>query len=110
MKEQTATLLKVFVTATGGFFGYFLGRWDGLLQTLIIFSCIDYVSGMIAVYVLGELKSKIGFKGIAKKVMLFLLVTVAARVDLAIESNSMFREAVIFSFLGNVNFSALLKT
>ncbi|PGY21486.1 phage holin family protein, partial [Bacillus cereus] len=53
------------------------------------------------------LKSKVGFKGIAKKVVLFLLVGVAAHLDSAFGSNSAIREATIFFFMGNELLSLL---
>ncbi|PEA91153.1 phage holin family protein, partial [Bacillus thuringiensis] len=53
------------------------------------------------------LKSKVGFKGIAKKVVLFLLVGVAAQLDAAMGSNSAIREATIFFFMGNELLSIL---
>ncbi len=71
------------------------------LQVLVTIAIIDHATGMIAATILGELKSEIGFKGIAKKVVLFLLVGVAPQVDIAIGSNSAIREATIFFFMGN---------
>ncbi|MGE6593490.1 phage holin family protein [Bacillus mycoides] len=105
--DRIDVLMKTFVFAFGGFCGYFLGGWDMTLQVLVTMSIIDYSTGMIAATVLGELKSKIGFKGIAKKVVLFLLVGVAAQVDVAVGSNSAIREATIFFFMGNELLSIL---
>ncbi|ARJ21170.1 holin [Bacillus mycoides] len=105
--DRIDVLMKTFVFAFGGFCGYFLGGWDMTLQVLVTMSIIDYSTGMIAATVLGELKSKIGFKGIAKKVVLFLLVGVAAQVDAAVGSNSAIREATIFFFMGNELLSIL---
>lgn len=105
--DRIDVLIKSFVFAFGGFCGYFLGGWDMTLQVLVTMSVIDYSTGMIAATVLGELKSKIGFKGIAKKVVLFLLVGVATQVDVAIGSNSAIREATIFFFMGNELLSIL---
>ncbi|MGG1153079.1 phage holin family protein, partial [Bacillus wiedmannii] len=55
----------------------------------------------------GELKSKVGFKGIAKKVVLFLLVAAAAQADAIVGTNSALREATIFFFIGNELLSLL---
>ncbi|WP_042348230.1 phage holin family protein [Bacillus massiliigorillae] len=98
MKEEL--IYKWVAIAAGGIFGY-LGGLDKLLTVLITLTVLDYVSGIIAAGVMGKLKSKVGFKGIAKKVMLFLLVAAAHVVDQAIGSNAMFREAVIFFFIAN---------
>ncbi|KAA0766388.1 holin family protein [Bacillus sp. SH5-2] len=105
--DRIDVMSKSFVVFFGGFCGYFFGGWDAVLKVLVILALIDYLTGMIAAGYNGELKSKVGFKGIAKKVVLFLLVGVAAQVDAAIGSNSAIREATIFFFIGNELLSLL---
>lgn len=82
MLENEAVLVKTFLATFGGFCGYFFGGWDVLLKILVTMVSVDYITGMIAAGYNGELKSKIGFKGIAKKVVLFLLVGVATQLDI----------------------------
>ncbi|MEI4801724.1 holin family protein [Bacillus sp. NPDC077411] len=105
--DRIDVLTKSFIAAFGGFCGYFLGGWDVSLKILITMAAIDYITGMIAAGYNGELKSKIGFRGIAKKVVLFLLVGAAAQVDAMFGSNSAIREATIFFFAGNELLSIL---
>lgn len=105
--DRIDVVLKVFIATFGGFCGYFLGGWDTTLQILVTLAVIDYVTGMIAASILSQLKSKIGFKGIAKKVVLFLLVGAATQADAAIGSNSAIREATLFFFMGNELLSIL---
>lgn len=85
----------------GAVTGYLFGGFDTLVQVIIVLSILDYISGIIAAYVNSELKSKVGFKGIAKKVMLFLLIAAATWVDRALGTHAMFRDATIFFFIGN---------
>lgn len=92
---------KTILVATGGVVGYFFGGLDMLLKVILILSILDYTSGIVAAYVNYQLISKVGFKGIAKKVMLFLLIAAASWVDQALGSKAMFREATIFFFIGN---------
>ncbi|MGX5768812.1 phage holin family protein [Bacillus cereus] len=105
--DRIDVLLKTFIATFGGFCGYFLGGWDATLKVLVIMAAIDYITGVVAAGYNGELKSKVGFKGIAKKVVLFLLVGVAAQLDTALGSNSAIREATIFFFIGNELLSLL---
>lgn len=105
--DRIDVLTKSFIAVFGGFCGYFFGGWDAVLQILVIMAAIDYLTGMIAAGYNGELKSKVGFKGIAKKVVLFLLVGVAAQLDMMFGSNSAIREATIFFFVGNELLSIL---
>nr|AAS68354.1 holin-like protein [Bacillus thuringiensis serovar galleriae] len=101
MLENEAVLVKTFLATFGGFCGYFFGGWDVLLKILVTMVSVDYITGMIAAGYNGKLKSKIGFKGIAKKIVLFLLVGVATQLDMVLGSNSAIREATIFFFVGN---------
>ncbi|KXY06429.1 phage holin family protein [Bacillus sp. FSL K6-0067] len=105
--DRIDVLIKSFIFTFGGFCGYFLGGWDTTLRVLLIMAAIDYITGVIAAGYNGELKSKVGFKGIAKKVVLFLLVGAATQADLAIGTNSAIREATIFFFIGNELLSLL---
>ncbi|EOO30362.1 toxin secretion/phage lysis holin [Bacillus cereus VD133] len=105
--DRMDIFMKVFIATFGGFCGYFLGGWDAVLKILVTMAIVDYITGVIAAGYNGKLKSKVGFKGIAKKVVLFLLVGVAAQLDAAIGSNSAIREATIFFFIGNELLSIL---
>ncbi|MBW3496246.1 MULTISPECIES: phage holin family protein [Bacillus] len=105
--DQINVLIKTVVAIFGAFCGYFFGGWDAILKILVILAVIDYITGIIAAGYKGELKSKVGFKGISKKVVLFLLIGVAAQLDFVLGSNSAVREATIFFFMGNELLSIL---
>ncbi|HDR7711204.1 TPA: phage holin family protein [Bacillus cereus] len=105
--ERMDVWIKTCIATFGGFCGYFLGGWDAALEILVTMAIVDYITGVIAAGYNGKLKSKVGFKGIAKKVVLFLLVGVAVQLDVAIGSNSAIREATIFFFMGNELLSIL---
>ncbi|AXO96195.1 MULTISPECIES: phage holin family protein [Bacillus] len=105
--DRIDVLMKTFIATFGAFCGYFLGGWDTTLKVLVIMAAIDYLTGVIAAGFNGELKSKVGFKGIAKKVVLFLLVAAATQADAIVGTNSALREATIFFFIGNELLSLL---
>lgn len=98
---------KTGATVTGAVVGYLFGGWSVLLQVLLAFVVIDYMSGLLASGVEGKLSSKVGFKGIAKKIMIFALVSVGHLVDTAIGDGSMIQNAIIFFYLGNELLSIL---
>lgn len=94
--------------ALGGFLGWFFGGFDGFLYALIAFVVMDYFTGLLAAGVRHELSSEVGFKGIAKKVCIFVLVGVANIVDTQVIMNgSAIRTAVIFFYLSNEGLSVL---
>lgn len=98
MKEFWNTIQLIF-TAVGGWLGYFLGGCDGLLYALIAFVIIDYITGVMCAVIDKRLSSEVGFKGIFKKVLIFLLVGVANILDVqVIGTGSVLRTAVIFFY------------
>lgn len=107
MKEFWSLCQLVF-TVTGGWLGYFLGGCDGLLFTLLIFVIADYVTGIMCAIGDKKLSSEVGFRGICRKVMIFILVGIAQMIDVnVIARGSVLRSAVIFFYLSNEGVSVL---
>ena len=107
MKEFWGSIQLIFA-AVGGWLGWFLGGCDGLLYALIAFVVIDYVTGVMAAVVDHKLSSEVGFKGIFKKVLIFLLVGIGHILDThVIGSGSVLRTAVIFFYLSNEGVSLI---
>ena len=92
--------------AIGGFIGWFLGGCDGLLYALLAFVVIDYITGVMCAIENHDLSSEIGFHGICRKVLIFLLVGIANIVDMQLIGNgSVLRTAVIFFYISNEGLS-----
>lgn len=107
MKEFWNTIQLIF-SAVGGWLGYFLGGCDGLLYALIAFVVIDYITGVMCAIINRELSSAVGFKGIFRKVMIFLLVGIANIIDVqVIGTGAVLRTAVIFFYISNEGVSLL---
>lgn len=86
-----------------------LGGFDGLLNALVIFMIIDYVTGVFCAINEKKLSSAIGFKGIVQKCLIILLVGMANVVDAHVlgGSDHLLRTAVIFFYLSNEGISIL---
>ena len=107
MKEFWNTIQLAFA-AVGGWLGYFLGGCDGLLYALIAFVVIDYITGVMCAISDKTLSSEVGFKGICRKVLIFLLVGIGHIVDAqVIGSGGVMRTAVIFFYLSNEGISLI---
>lgn len=101
MKEFWNTI-QVIIAAIGGWLGYFLGGCDGLLIALVAFVAIDYITGVMCAIADKKLSSEVGFKGICRKVLIFLLVGIANILDVqVIGTGSVLRTAVIFFYISN---------
>ena len=107
MKEFWNTIQVIF-TAVGGWLGWFLGGCDGLLYALVLFVVVDYITGVMCAAADHKLSSEVGFKGICRKVLIFLLVGIGHVLDAQIIGNgSVLRTAVIFFYLSNEGVSLL---
>lgn len=107
MKEFWNTIQLIF-TAVGGWLGYFLGGCDGLLYALLAFVVADYVTGVMCAVSDKKLSSEVGFRGICRKVLIFILVGIANILDVqVIGAGSVLRTAVIFFYISNEGLSLL---
>ena len=107
MKEFWNAVQFVF-TAVGGWLGYFVGGWDGLLYALLAFVVIDYVTGVMCAVTDKKLSSAVGFKGICRKVLIFLLVGIGHILDTHVFGETgVLRTAVIFFYISNEGVSLL---
>ena len=107
MKELW-NMCQLAFTAVGGWLGYFLGGCDGLIIALVLFVVIDYITGVMCAVVDRKLSSAVGFKGIFRKVLIFMLVGIANIIDVQVsKSGSVLRTAVVFFYLSNEGLSLI---
>ena len=96
------------ITATIGVYGTWLfGAWDIAIQVLVAFMVIDWITGMIVAYINGDIDSRIGFKGILKKVLILIALIVGVLLDRLIGIEWTFRTVVSYFFIGNEGWSIL---
>lgn len=107
MKEFWNAVQFMFA-AVGGWLGYFLGGCDGLLYALLAFVVIDYLTGVMCAINDRTLSSEVGFRGICRKVLIFLMVGIANILDVhVIRTGSVLRTAAIFFYILNEGISLL---
>jgi toxin secretion/phage lysis holin len=99
---------QIIFAALGGGLGWFLGGWDGFLYALVAFVVIDYLTGLMAAAVEKKISSEVGFRGIFKKVLIFMLVGIGSILDRQIIGDgSVLRTAVIFFYISNEGISII---
>ncbi|OUM19616.1 phage holin family protein [Butyricicoccus porcorum] len=107
MKEFWNGIQLVFAVI-GGWLGWFLGECDGLMYALIAFVIADYVTGVMCAVSDKRLSSEVGFKGICRKVLIFVLVGMANILDMhVIGTGCVLRTAVLFFYISNEGVSVL---
>ncbi|MBU8789111.1 phage holin family protein [Bacillus sp. FSL K6-0138] len=81
------TFYKSLIAIAGGGIGFLFGGWSVLLTILSVLVIVDYFSGLFAAGINGEVKSRTGMIGIARKVFIFVMVAVAHMIDLLLIEN-----------------------
>lgn len=99
MGEKIEILIKSL--SDGALIGYAFGGWTTMLTLLLILVVLDWLTGWAAAWIGGELKSRVGYYGIARKVGIFAIVMVAHLVDMVLGDAHYFRDVVIFFYLAN---------
>ena len=100
------TGIKVAFALIGGWITAVLGGWDTALQVLVLFVVMDYITGLIAAWYEKRLDSSVGFKGIAKKILLFVPVAVGYWLDVLL-GQEILRSLAIWFYLANEGLSML---
>ena len=113
-KNMKQHILSGVLGTIGSVIASAFGGWDTALQTLLIFMGIDYITGLVVAGVFhkssktksGALESRAGWKGLCRKGVTLLVVLVACRLDMIINSNFI-RDAVVIAFVTNETISII---
>ena len=112
MKEHICTLIAVI----GAIFTSLVGGWDSAMNTLVIFMAIDFMTGFVTAILgkskhsgSGKLNSKAVWVGLAKKFCIILMVIVAMRIDILLETTYV-RDATCIGFCVNELLSIVENT
>lgn len=104
LKPMENTMLVVFIATVSQLFG----GWDAMMNGLLVFIAVDYLTGLIAGITQKKLSSRTGFTGLLKKIVIFLLVLIAAQVDrITGNSEPYFRMATALFYIANEGISIL---
>lgn len=103
MKEFICTILSGITTTLV----YLFGGFDVALSCLVIAIALDYISGVIKAFYTKQLSSKIGFKGLLKKIGILILVMVSVLVDRVAGNTGAIRTLVIYYFVANEGLSII---
>ena len=91
----------------GGFLTYWMGGWDVLLKTIVFLAIADYITGWIKAIYTKQLSSEIGFRGLLKKIVMFIVIAVSFVIQGLIGGTIPLREVVIMFYIANEGLSLL---
>lgn len=98
--------LSLSFGAIGAFIGALIGGFDGMIKALLVFVVLDYFTGVLVAICKEKLSSEVGFKGILKKVTIFVMVGVANIIDgYVLGGQNITRATVILFYIANEGIS-----
>ena len=105
--EKLFNWISIAFGMAGGFLTYWLGGWDVLLKTIVFLAIADYITGWIKGIYTKQLSSEIGFKGLLKKIVMFIVIAVSFVIQGLIGGTIPLREVVIMFYIANEGLSLL---
>lgn len=97
---------EFLIASIVGLLGWFFGGLDGFLKVLIACTIIDYITGVCKAGLKGEISSEVGFKGIARKIIMFFFVGLANIIDVhMLGDTAALKTAVCLFYIGNEGIS-----
>lgn len=99
--------ISIVFGMAGGFLTYWLGGWDVLLKTIVFLAIADYITGWIKGIYTKQLSSEIGFRGLLKKIVMFIVIAVSYVIQGLIGGTIPLREVVIMFYIANEGLSLL---
>ena len=105
--EKLFNWISIVFGMAGGFLTYWLGGWDVLLKTIVFLAIADYITGWIKGIYTKQLSSEIGFRGLLKKIVMFIVIAVSFVIQGLIGGTIPLREVVIMFYIANEGLSLL---
>lgn len=91
----------------GGFLSGLLGGYDAMLKALIALVILDYITGILKGIATKTLSSSVGFKGLIRKIIIFIIVATAVIIQGVIGDSIPLRDITIVFYICNESISLL---
>lgn len=105
--EKYFNTVSILVGIVGGFICKHLGGFDMLLGVIITLVVLDYLTGILKAIYNKQLSSEVGYKGIIKKIFIFIVIATAYEIQKVVGNNIPLREMTLVFFISNEAISLL---
>ena len=100
--------IKYLIAVIGTGLTWIFGMWDLSRIILIVFMVLDYLTGVLKGYVLKELSSDVGLKGLTRKAVILIVLIVAVCLDRLLNTGHwVFRTLVSYFYIANEGLSLI---
>ncbi|WP_033165496.1 phage holin family protein [Clostridium sp. KNHs205] len=106
--EDMMEHIRLILAFVGGILGCIFGGFNSLIYALTAFVAIDYITGVLLAIRDKKISSEVGYKGIVRKFLIFLIVSMGNIMDnYVLGTGSTLRTLVIMFYLANEGISIL---
>lgn len=91
----------------GGVITGVLGGWDVLTHAIVVLVIVDYLTGVGKAFTNKEVSSAVGFRGLFKKILIFVVIAVSVEMQKIIGDGIPLREIVIMFYIANEGISLI---
>lgn len=101
MLQKTIEHLHILLGISFGFISHYLGGWDMMLKTILLFVILDFLTGWLKSVYSKTLSSETGFKGLIRKLVIFIVITVANLLQKLLNDKIPLRETMLMFYIIN---------
>lgn len=105
--EKYFNTISVWFGVIGGFMCKILGGWDMLLKAILMLVILDYITGLLKSISNKTLSSQVSFRGLIKKIVIFIVIATAYVIQQIVGNDIPLREITILFFIANEGISLL---
>lgn len=105
--EKYFNEISICIGLIGGVLVNYLGGMDVILHTILFLVIVDYITGLAKAWKQKQISSEIGFLGLLKKVMIFIVIAISVEIEKLTNHNIPLREVVIMFYISNEGISLL---
>lgn len=105
--EKYFNTVSILVGIVGGFICKHLGGFDMLLGVIITLVVLDYLTGILKAIYNKQLSSEVGYKGIIKKIFIFIVIATSYEIQKVTGDSIPLREMTLVFFISNEAISLL---
>ena len=105
--DKVFNQLSIICGIIGGILCSFLGGYDKILKALMVLAALDYATGFLKGIATKTLSSHIGFIGIIRKIVIFIVVGTAVVIQGVVGDAIPLREITIVFYICNEGISLL---
>lgn len=106
---KTEIELGACFATVGTICNHLFGSWSNLWEAILLLMVLDYITGLLSAWInpSKKLDSRKGWRGLAKKAVIVIIIMVAHMADIVFNQGTITRDIAIMFYIANEGLSIL---